>query len=886
MIHRSIACCAVLLLSMVATAVAAEPLTIQIEKTQFTIQGHYEYISISKSGQSSPIAGFEFLIGYDPNVLWGFMGCTPGELLEKNHWQILSCQQVDPEMTGKDKNTGYLLIQAAADDPDSVGSGQPLSDESGALCDLKFYVTNDRNFGCTLSVVSFVWASGLDNRLWTAKGDTFYTAAEIREPNWKAQPTVSDTGEITGVDCYSGKLVHRGGPCAVAPPNTYKTPIARSVIFWNGGVDIDGTCMIDRRGDLNLNGIDGEPADARLYANFFKYGIGVFDIALAAQIAESDPNNDGIPLTVADLIYLLQMIQHDELPFPSLSPFHDTVTAQLAGDSLITRSGQPIAGIYAEFSNVDSSDVASVSAQQSMQLETGYYDDKLHVLLWPGLDSLSRSIPPGCEAIFTVPHGAMLDSIQVGDTVGNMLRVVRDSGESLMERPCVPARRPPADSAQQSSPIIVGIEKAHDVLPGHYDYLTVTAQVGEAEVAAFDLTIAYQPAALRLIEVASAAPDIKLETPNPMFVEYTENTGFMRILGHPRSDSKDSTGKVELAVIKFLVSSNREFDCHFLPVRFAWIGCNDNMLTLADGTLIGVDRVFDYEGAGDLDNPKDEITGNDCKVEWYAHYCGLCDSCRAVISGPHLAGMFWNGGVDLACADYDFRRAGDVNYNGIDNEIADLRLLAEALLVGVDTLHLSPDSLRQAADVNNDCVVASIADFVFMNRIISGDAMPFPKLAPKREEYCPEPLPAKIPSPWNKWIRKPAVVTPPPEPPFVYDSFLVDVRNDSLEISSDKDVAGVLAVFELTESKLTDSLVCLVPMQLEQRVIGKELHVLIWAGLRENLTRSIPAGKLTLFEIPKGAHLKFLQASDYNGNLLDVKQVTDSGLVKMPLVME
>jgi hypothetical protein len=94
----------------------------------------------------------------------------------------------------------------------------------------------------------------------------------------------------------------------------------RFVDFWNGGVDIACADSIDDRGDLNLDGQPNTIADAVLYSNYFIYGIGVFGSGTAAQgaIAASDVNADGIPLSIADLVYLIRIVVGDALPYPKV----------------------------------------------------------------------------------------------------------------------------------------------------------------------------------------------------------------------------------------------------------------------------------------------------------------------------------------------------------------------------------------------------------------------------------------------------------------------------------------------------------------------------------------------------------------------------------------
>ncbi len=76
----------------------------------------------------------------------------------------------------------------------------------------------------------------------------------------------------------------------------------RCIEFWEGGVDIVCADSIDAPGDLNLNGIAYEIADAVLYTNYFLYGMAALDpdpMRREAQIAASDVNRDGTSLRSA-----------------------------------------------------------------------------------------------------------------------------------------------------------------------------------------------------------------------------------------------------------------------------------------------------------------------------------------------------------------------------------------------------------------------------------------------------------------------------------------------------------------------------------------------------------------------------------------------------------
>lgn len=80
------------------------------------------------------------------------------------------------------------------------------------------------------------------------------------------------------------------------------------------------------RGDLNLNGLANEVADAVLFSDYFFAGLAAFTTDVNAQVDASDVNANGLPLEFRDLVYLVRIVYGDALPFPK-APAVDTLTA-------------------------------------------------------------------------------------------------------------------------------------------------------------------------------------------------------------------------------------------------------------------------------------------------------------------------------------------------------------------------------------------------------------------------------------------------------------------------------------------------------------------------------------------------------------------------------
>jgi hypothetical protein len=110
---------------------------------------------------------------------------------------------------------------------------------------------------------------------------------------------------------------------------TAKGRPVRGIDFYNGGVDVICADSIDARGDINLNGLGYEIADAVMFTQYFVKGLLAFPpdcplcipptYATQGAIAASDVNADGIPLSVADLVYLIRVVVGDAQPYDKVS---------------------------------------------------------------------------------------------------------------------------------------------------------------------------------------------------------------------------------------------------------------------------------------------------------------------------------------------------------------------------------------------------------------------------------------------------------------------------------------------------------------------------------------------------------------------------------------
>lgn len=395
-----------------------EPFVIKLTKSHNSLQGHYEYISITKVFGSEEMGGFDFLVGYDASAL-SFMSAELGSALGPQGcgWEYFTYRYGAFGNCSGPCPSGYLRVVAIADVNNGANHPTCLSVVNGAeLVVLKFYVTNDATFECQYVPIRFVWQDCGDNAISSATGDTLFISSNVFDFEWDGDLGNSDY-EITGLDCGLGFGFDFGGACPDCDVEYKKFPV-RFIYFWNGGVDIACADSIDARGDVNLNGIANEIADAVLFTNYFLYGIGVFDIALEGQIAATDVNNDGLRLSVGDLVYLIRIITGDALPFPKLAPFANSADIDVVNGVVSANAGSDIGAVYAVF-NVDGS--YNVVNHTDMELASNEVNGELRVLVYSGTQNTTNRIPAGNNELFTVAGNANLVKVEVADYNGNLL---------------------------------------------------------------------------------------------------------------------------------------------------------------------------------------------------------------------------------------------------------------------------------------------------------------------------------------------------------------------------------------------------------------------------------------------------------------------------------
>ncbi len=306
--------------------IVGAPYIVTIEKIHNQIQGQFTDVTVELGGIDAPegFGAFDILIAYDNSAL-SFQQALEGEIYDECGWEYFTYRFGPDGNCGNACPSGMTRVVGIAETnngPNHPGCATPTPyvDEATlpvTLFSLRFLVSNDRTLECQFVPVRFFWVDCGDNTLSNFDGTKLFVSAKVFDYD-NAVPVNNGT---VGFPTYQGAQ----DECLVVGPGDKEPPI-RYVDFYNGGVDIVCADSIDARGDLNLNGLAYEIADAVMFTNYFITGLGAFEY-VDGSVAASDCNADGITLTVADLVYLIRVVIGDALPYPKTAPVAASFTS-------------------------------------------------------------------------------------------------------------------------------------------------------------------------------------------------------------------------------------------------------------------------------------------------------------------------------------------------------------------------------------------------------------------------------------------------------------------------------------------------------------------------------------------------------------------------------
>jgi hypothetical protein len=364
-----------------ANVINEVPFKIVIEKIHGQLQGHHAYVDVTVEEGSENLLGFDMLIGYDPSVL-AFVGAIPGAIFDipgANEWEYFTYRYNYNGNCGNGCPSGLLRVVGMAEYNDGPHNPTIMVLPGGTvLFTLDFLVSNDYNVAGMFAPVNFYWMDCGDNAIAfnyrSADPLEVTTGLSLGVFWYNGNPYLDVTDPFFGFPTYYGAQDECFGPFWDDPTKPVPVPF---VYFYGGGVDIIPTDEIDARGDVNLNGVANEIADAVVFTNYFIYGASAFTVNYEGQKAATEINGDGIALTVADLVYLIRVIVGDALPLPKENP-NIVLNAVADGHSVVLNS--EVGAAY--FVLAGDVPVTLGSGAAGMELATGMIDGNTVALVY------------------------------------------------------------------------------------------------------------------------------------------------------------------------------------------------------------------------------------------------------------------------------------------------------------------------------------------------------------------------------------------------------------------------------------------------------------------------------------------------------------------------
>jgi len=385
------------------------PFAIKIGRMYDIELGSSVSVPVTKTAGSEPMAGFDFLVGYDASVL-NFQSAQSEDIADVYEWEYFTYRigpsgECDPVPI-----SGMVRVVALADVNNGVehNYSDRIADGS-TLFSLDFLVTSDLAYECYFLPIEFWWCDCGDNTIAYGTETDQRLAISQRIYSYDYGVDITDEDYEGGFPTKFGAL----NECLDGVPST----TSRFVDFYNGGFDIHCIDDIDDRGDVNLNGIANEIADWVTFTNYLLYGPSAFTINFNAQYQATDINADGIFATINDLVYLTAVIRGDALPYPEPPTKSDPKGANsinwTATDSSLICTGNftdSLGGMYLKFYAPDLADTADYEIMvspgaDSMRITSAVHDDSLFILAVSPLSSDTLNcFLPGMYVLFEIVY--------------------------------------------------------------------------------------------------------------------------------------------------------------------------------------------------------------------------------------------------------------------------------------------------------------------------------------------------------------------------------------------------------------------------------------------------------------------------------------------------
>ncbi|MCH7690320.1 MAG: T9SS type A sorting domain-containing protein [candidate division Zixibacteria bacterium] len=370
--------------------------------------------------------GFDLLFSFDPAALT-FIDVIPGiDFFDPDSgcgWVYFDWRQGSSANCGSSPcPTGIIRVVGIPDIGYPHGHPSCLSPETPAsFFSLRFLVTNDFTYKCSLIPVRFVWYDCIDNAV------AFFSENDGEEHSLSL--ALSD-------DVYSGDILNApsdhfpsyGGVTDSCTSGLGNFEFSRVIDFHNGGIFIQCDDTEPVIGDINLDGV-WNVTDLSLFIDYFIIGESVFEIDPSEQIAATDINKDGETLKLEDLVQLSNMI------FNALDP-DSTIDSTLDGSIVNNDKANKTVSLHTDYF------VDAIWIKMSGDIEPyhpidsslkGHFYDGSHtrILFW----SYYRSYGPGNVDLFYYTGEGEIVEAQAATNVGVEITLRIDDVVTSIEEP-------------------------------------------------------------------------------------------------------------------------------------------------------------------------------------------------------------------------------------------------------------------------------------------------------------------------------------------------------------------------------------------------------------------------------------------------------------------
>ena len=275
---------------------------ISISRIDNALTGQTKTLTISADSIVNDISGFNLTIAHE-GMQATVYDINSGDIFDSCGWEYFSYRRISADTVltyFPEYPVNLINIVGLASLSGNPSTSCNLSSATLAELDIQLSRNHQGHFPGELIRYSFFWRDCNDNVLTSVSGDTLFTAESLFADYSAVDPIQQVTYAFPGYGIPDPSCPNLQGKEVLS-----NIKFVNSAIIWDYG-DYDW-CWFEV-GDINLNGFAFEVADAVMFIDYFRYGLGIFTIHFPGQIAQTDINCDGVVLSVADLVLLFRII--------------------------------------------------------------------------------------------------------------------------------------------------------------------------------------------------------------------------------------------------------------------------------------------------------------------------------------------------------------------------------------------------------------------------------------------------------------------------------------------------------------------------------------------------------------------------------------------------